>query len=703
MAGRAKSLRWVLLRSFGLLVLFCSLSILAVAAYRAKQTEEALSKRLLEEGAKQAEKDLIQFAQPTRKQVEIAYKRGIAGWLSLESLAAQESGTVHEDLIDRTNDLNQMFIPVMQANPEITSIQFSNDAGACYLILRASGNWTNRMVSKSNWGNQTLWFDVDFNGELAVVKQGQWKESDYDPRVRSWFIGAKTKPEGQVFWTKPYVFFTTKELGITASTRWTDGSGYTNVVMFDVLLKDLSALTQELKPTAGSVVAILSKDGNTIGLPDVPQFSSATAAQKAILKPPSDIGLPVLELAADSTTEIDKAVRFEYESSGWWAYRRNVIVGKDHGVQVLLVIPEDDLLTGMREQQIVVISVAAIAVLASFLVSLIMARGYSRPLEQLAENSRRIAALDFQDAKSTAMPLREFKQLADAQAQSIAALQSFSKYVPLDVVRELVGSGEVAKIGGRLEELTVLFTDIVGFTSVSEQMSPEDLTLHLAEYFEAMIETIQRNGGTVDKMIGDSIVAFWGAPKSDPQHAASAANAVLDCSDKLAELNAIWDKQGKLQLPTRFGFASGPMVVGNVGAQTRLSYTVLGDTVNLASRIEGLNKSYGTQLMAAESTVEQTGDEFVWRRVDRVAVVGKEASVGVFELLGRKEDVSENMLAIKLAYEAALDAYQTGEFGKAKELAEVEVLSSDTAAQWLADKSASYCVAPPKRNWDGVT
>jgi adenylate cyclase len=235
-------------------------------------------------------------------------------------------------------------------------------------------------------------------------------------------------------------------------------------------------------------------------------------------------------------------------------------------------------------------------------------------------------------------------------------------------------------------------------------MTPEGLTAHLAEYFEMMVDTLQGERATVDKMVGDAIIAFWGAPLPDAEHAKNAVRGVARCRERLAELNARWREQGKPELPTCFGLDVGPLVVGNVGSPSRLNYTVLGDTVNLASRIEGLNRRYGTEILASESLKDAAGDEWCWRLVDAVAVKGKREAVRIYELLGSRDDTSSERLEFARAYERAFEAYQTRQFDEAGKLL------AELAARWPDDRSleslqalcAQFGSKPPPLDWDGV-
>lgn len=263
---------------------------------------------------------------------------------------------------------------------------------------------------------------------------------------------------------------------------------------------------------------------------------------------------------------------------------------------------------------------------------------------------------------------------------------------------------KVASIGGETQTLTILFTDIQGFTEISEKMLPQDLAEHMKEYFDLMLNELKTVGATVDKFVGDAIVAFWGAPLSDPNQVKNALNGVIACSRELEKKNREWEQSGRPMMPTRFGLTVGEVTVGNIGAEHRLSYTVLGDKVNLAARLEGINKLYGTEVMAPEELVLKAGDEYLWRRVDRVAVKGKTEGIDIYELLGTKGDVSSEKLQFAKDYETGLKLFQESEFEKSEiQLNKLKKnYPDDKSILRLLESIALFKENPPPESWDGT-
>ena len=233
--------------------------------------------------------------------------------------------------------------------------------------------------------------------------------------------------------------------------------------------------------------------------------------------------------------------------------------------------------------------------------------------------------------------LLEVVQLSRAHASMRSALDSFSRYVPTELVRELLHRGEAARIGGHTLRLTVLITDIRGFTALCEEMPPAELAEQLTEYFECLLTVLGEGGATIDKLLGDSVVCFWGAPQPDAQQAQHAVATMLRAVEALERLNAHWAAEGRPQMYTKAGIALGQVVVGNIGARWRLNYTALGDAVNLASRLEKLNPDYGTHIIVSAPVREACASEFAWRLLDRVTVRGRQAMEEIYEPLSAME------------------------------------------------------------------
>jgi adenylate cyclase len=213
----------------------------------------------------------------------------------------------------------------------------------------------------------------------------------------------------------------------------------------------------------------------------------------------------------------------------------------------------------------------------------------------------------------------------------------FGQYVSKDVYEQLVASPSLARLGGHRRDMTVLFSDIRGFTTVSERGQPEDIVHTLNEYFTRMVDLVFRHKGTLDKFVGDMVMALFGAPLDDPLHADHAVEAALDMLDELARLNAKWTAEGRPILDIGIGINTGPMIAGNIGSEAIMSYTVIGDAVNLGSRLESLNKQYGTRIIISEATRSRLTGTYLFRPLGNVIVKGKTQPVAIFEVVGRSD------------------------------------------------------------------
>jgi len=218
--------------------------------------------------------------------------------------------------------------------------------------------------------------------------------------------------------------------------------------------------------------------------------------------------------------------------------------------------------------------------------------------------------------------------------------------------------------------LTVVFSDIRRFTAISETLAPDEVARFLSDYFNVLQEVIERHRGTTDKFIGDAIMAFWGAPRPDVQHAANAVHAVLECHARLQDLNRHWKKLGRPEFETTFGMASGPVVVGNVGASHRLNYTVLGNTVNIASRCVALARQLGCSILALESVTNASSGDIEWRRLGPVRIRGIREPMMVCEPLAQRGQTSPETIAFRDEYHRALDAYLSKDFPRALRILE---------------------------------
>ncbi len=277
---------------------------------------------------------------------------------------------------------------------------------------------------------------------------------------------------------------------------------------------------------------------------------------------------------------------------------------------------------------------------------------------------------------------------------------AFRFYLSPQVIDRVLDNPSLLRLGGERREITAFFSDVAGFTSISEGLSPEDLVGLLNAYLSEMTDIILDLGGTLDKYEGDAIIAFWNAPVDQPDHALRACRAALRCQRRLAERREDFRRRYGHEVRMRVGINSGPAVVGNMGSERRFDYTAMGDTMNLASRLEGAGKVYGVSTLVGEETERRVRDEILAREVDVIRVVGKKQPIRVFELLGEKGAVPAEEMEKADRFGRALETYRARRFSEAAAM--FEALAGDPVASVYAGRARHSATSPPPGDWDGV-
>ncbi len=439
---------------------------------------------------------------------------------------------------------------------------------------------------------------------------------------------------------------------------------------------------------------ILERDGRVVAAPD----ERADEVNAGQVRQPL---LPVAQQAMRLSPGGDEAWRGRVQS-GDDAFEVARTALPFPGWSLVTVIPEAEFLgpvdAALRR---VIIGLGIGAVLAA-LVSAALARAViAAPLGRVVAELRHVEAFALEQVRRHPSRLREIASLSGAIHDMAGGLSSFGKFIPADLVRQLLRQGVDAKPGGHVQELSVMFIDIAGFTGLSERMGDRVVPL-LSRYLDVISTVIVDYGGTIDKFIGDAVMAFWGAPAAQPDHAALCCRAALACRAAVAA-SGLCDDDGR-PLAIRIGINSGAMLVGNIGSELRLNYTVIGDAVNVASRLEGANKTYGTAILIGEGTARLAGAGFLTREIDRIAVYGREEGLRVHELIGLAPDASADMRWIA-HYARGLQDYRAQDFAAA--IAAFEAVLAfrpgDRAAQLMIARCRTLSQTRPGQGWRAVT
>lgn len=280
---------------------------------------------------------------------------------------------------------------------------------------------------------------------------------------------------------------------------------------------------------------------------------------------------------------------------------------------------------------------------------------------------------------------------------------AFEHYVAPEVIDVLLSDPEKLRLGGERQEITAFFSDVAGFTSLSEKVEPAVLVELLNQVLGDMTTIIIEEGGIVDKYIGDAVVAMFGAPVKHSDHATRSIRAAMRSQVRMDEIKKEWIERGLPPIRVRIGTNTGVAVVGNIGAANRFDYTMMGDTVNLAARLEGINNYYGSNVLVGEDTYAQAKDDFVFREIDRVRVKGKQQPISMYEPLAAVgESLDEHMTTIRESYAKGLEQYRNSEFQAAIETLEPLADAGDGPSKTILGRAREYAETPPPEDWGGV-
>eukprot|EP01135_Chromosphaera_perkinsii_P011258 Nk52_evm39s2367 gene=Nk52_evmTU39s2367 len=509
-------------------------------------------------------------------------------------------------------------------------------------------------------------------------------EQPYNVSTRDWYILGKASTS--MGWTDPYLFANGRGFGITAyqQARQTDTGAFNGVVGGDLALEAISMFLSEqqyYKTGLGYLVQI--SNGTIFASSD----NSAEIQYQYVFANHSENGAIRKSASFLETTSFDECGGPDNTTCVWLTAANNITYFANDDVvycrlfkdslglnlAIVIVIPFDDFTESFNEMMYIAASVGVALLFLSIAISIFMVNEFTRELVLATKQLRKFASLEFSENDYTSglnSPIKEISRIYYALTNMRSSLKSFTKYVPADVVRGLVKDNQVAKIGGERRILSILFSDIVNFTRISEELTLDELITIMGEYLDEMSIIIKEHEGTVDKYIGDAIMALWNAPELVDDHAVKACAAAIEYQRRLKIFSDDWVVKGYPAIKARIGIHTGEAIVGNFGAKERLNYTALGDNVNLGSRLEALNKEYGTNIMISEDTYREVMDKFLCRPLDMVAVKGKVHPSVVFELVCHVESASVKQIEDVRLFARALESLKSKDVSLALSLFE---------------------------------
>lgn len=535
---------------------------------------------------------------------------------------------------EHSEKTSELLWTLLQQSPELDSIYVSNEKGQMLMALRYPVPAMRHIERGEEFTTETWQYKLPLDAEASVQQRYATQRldafrSDYNPTKRSWYTQAHDA--GGPVWTQPYVFAAAQELGVTyalpSKRSYADSSAQALVVAGDVSLGRLSDFVRQFNNDGYGDSALLSADFRVLARSDMPGVLHK-------LEPPSGVlGALHAHMVATGTagSGSDTAFAFAYEGH---RYLVQTSLIPSTGWQLVSWVPEEVLLGDLRRTVLwgLVLAVAFLAI-ALFL-SLKLSKLVTAPVENLSHIARRIGLLELDNLPREPSRVLEIQHLDQALDDSARSLKAFSKFVPVGLINQLIDEGHTLGPSGSPRRVTVMFTDVEGFTSISESLDTDVLVGMLTEYFNLATGVFARHGGMVDKFIGDGIMVLWGAPSDLKDAEYRACVAALELHEEMSALNRKWREQGLPVFRTRVGIHTGKVIAGVLGSNDRLSYTAFGDVINVASRIEGINKQLGTQTLMSEATFAGLDGRLRTRRIEElVELRGRQTGLVLYELL----------------------------------------------------------------------
>ncbi|HUH48666.1 MAG TPA: adenylate/guanylate cyclase domain-containing protein [Mycoplana sp.] len=479
-----------------------------------------------------------------------------------------------------------------------------------------------------------LTYVVFYDGAGKELLQRTITGWNYDPRQRPWYRAA-VGGTGPIA-TGPYSMATTKSLGMTVSQAHKGNPDI--VVGADVVLDRVTHFIANERLTPSAVAFVLGPDKKPIMHSDRAIMRAIAASKSERDFDPASVHDPLLDVLRANPPALDTMGTVDVAGRQWVAMGSEVdsaILFAGH--IAVIAAPLDELMASARAGLYQGLILSACIVGLAVLGALLLAHLITKSLHQLTNSANRLQELDFTTPIDVPTRVNEIATLGSAMNKARDAIFTFGLYVPKELVRKGMESGEFSGRNARRQEMTAIFTDIYDFTSISEKHSPEEVVNMLSEYFDILNATVNEHGGTIIQFMGDSIFAMWNAPAPDLNHAENACRAALAMKDRLDVFNDRQRSRGLPEFRTRFGIHTGPAVVGSVGANDRLQYTAMGDSINVASRLEGMNKTYSTSILASSSVVSQCQDTILFRPLGQAKAKGRSTALVVFEVIGVRE------------------------------------------------------------------
>jgi adenylate cyclase len=568
---------------------------------------------------------------------------------SLVHVLATSSSVADSNERSETGRAIPLFKAALQELPQMDSIYAGFENGAWLQVRRISDlteEQRERLRAPANADFAINLIRPTAGGDLPLRrifqdKQGNeigeidlWKFG-YDARKRSWYRA--TMQADRPYVSEPYLSFSIGAPVITVSAPLR--GKVPGVLAADLKLDTFSEFVQAQRPGQHGTVVIFDQAGSIIAHPEFADFvaSAMTHPDRSQLPSIDEIKSGMMASVLRRSYNRDNnegSIQDETTGQGYLFRLTKFALGDRYHGSMLLLAAQDDFVQNVRRLQFNGL-VLAIIVGAAFLpIVWMFGSRMSLSLQDLTAQARQLQTLAEPELVPVTSYIREIHELGSTMNLAQRAIWSFAHFVPKEIVRGLIDNSISTRLGGEKQDITLVFTDVRGFTTIAESADPDVLMRQTSRYFSVMTEAFLAEGGTVDKFIGDAVMVFWNAPHPQPDHVARACRAVLAAKAAGERLNTEFEADGLKPFFTRFGIHVGEAVVGNVGSTERMNYTALGNTVNLAARLEGLNKETATTVLVSEDVYRRVEGLFKFRALDAVVAKGMTKETRIFELTG---------------------------------------------------------------------
>ena len=406
----------------------------------------------------------------------------------------------------------------------------------------------------------------------------------------------------------------------------------------DLKLDTFSEFVQAQRPGQHGTVMIFDQAGSIIAHPEFADFVASAMTHPARSQLPNideiSSGMVASVLRRSYNRDNNEGSIQDETGQGYLFRLTKFALGDRYHGSMLLLAAQDDFVQNVRRLQFDGLVLAIIVGAAFIPIVWMFGSRMSRSLQGITAQARQLQTLAEPELVPVTSYIKEIHELGGTMNLAQRAIWSFAHFVPKEIVRGLIDNSISTRLGGAKQEITLVFTDVKGFTTIAESADPDVLMHQTSRYFSVLTEAFLAEGGTVDKFIGDAVMVFWNAPNPQADHVARACRAALAAKAAGERLNAEFEADGLKPFFTRFGIHVGEAVVGNVGSTERMNYTALGNTVNLAARLEGLNKEFGTTILVSEDVYRRVADLFKFRALNAVVAKGMTKETRVFELTG---------------------------------------------------------------------